>query len=90
MVGSMICKCDLLGLNHGQGIIWLLEVNTMLMIGFEVFTAVEIKLIVLRIMICNFICDYQSFGDICCFFVMVATCINDMRYFIVQLMHSVI
>jgi hypothetical protein len=47
VVGSMICKCELLGLNHSQEINRLLEVNTVLMIGFEVYTAVEIKLFVI-------------------------------------------
>ena len=42
IVSSMICKCELLGLNRGQGINWLLQVNTVLMIGFEVFTGVKI------------------------------------------------
>jgi hypothetical protein len=36
VVGSMICKCEVLGLNHSQVINRLLQVNTVLMIGFEV------------------------------------------------------
>jgi hypothetical protein len=47
VVGNMICKYWLFGLNCRQEINRLLQVNTVFMIGFEVYTAVEIRLFVL-------------------------------------------